>query len=76
MNPIQDSNQLHNKAMKIKVQIRAGNDGYGPSNEIKGYYAIEGQQAPQAATPANGGAVAPPWANQGQNQNGNKPLPF
>ena len=73
--PIQDSEQLHNKPMKIKVDIRAAQNGYDASNEIKGY-APSTTSAPTTAAPSNGGTAAPPWANQEQKQDGNKPLPF
>lgn len=73
--PIQDSEQLHNKPMKIKVDIRAAQNGYDASNEIKGYSPLVAAPPQVAANPATG-AVAPPWANQEQKQDGNKPLPF
>ena len=68
---MQDSSQLHNKPMRIRVNIKKS-EGYEPSNEVKGYEAITGttapafsapsfQQAPQQqqAAPA---ANTPPWA--------------
>jgi hypothetical protein len=68
---LQDSAQLHNKPMRIRVNIKKS-EGYEPSNEVKGYEAVAGtaapsftapgfqQQAPQQqAAPA---ANTPPWA--------------
>ena len=48
---VQDSQQLHGIPLMVKVNLRPagqGKDGqfYDASNEVKGYKAIEGQQAP------------------------------
>ena len=72
--PLDDSDDLHNKAMKIKVTIREAQNGYEASNEIKGY-ATSNDGPPQVASASASGGVTPPWANQGKAQ-GNKDLPF
>ena len=74
MKPLEDSEELHNKAIKIKVDIREAQNGYDASNEIKGYAPATDAPPQVASAPANGG-VTPPWANQGKAQ-GNKDLPF
>lgn len=66
---LQDSSQLHNKPMRVRVTIRKS-EGYEPSNEIKGYEAVAGTSAPafsapsfqQAAAPQANQGAAPPWA--------------
>ena len=57
-----DSVELHNKPMSIRVKIRVDESGkYEPQNEIKGYTAIVGQRAaPQANS--YGAAAVPPAA--------------
>jgi hypothetical protein len=64
---LRESEELHNIPLDIDVSTRpasTGKDGreYGPSNEIRGYYASA--QAQEAASPArteNAGASRPPW---------------
>ena len=73
--PLQDSTQLHNKPLKIKVDIRPPKDGYDASNNVKGYFPATDAPPQVASNPASGG-VTPPWANQEQKKDGNKPLPF
>jgi hypothetical protein len=79
LTPLDDSQALHNKPLKIKVIIREAQGGYDASNEIKGY-GPAGDQAPQSAATsqaAPGGAVTPPWANQQQqtfSAKGNEPF--
>lgn len=69
---LQDSDQLHNIPVVLKVDIEAGRDGYDDQNRVKGYVAAGGaaprqsapaQQAPasQAAAPAAAGGGAPVW---------------
>ena len=73
---IQDSEELHNRPMAIRVAYLPGNDekGWQPKNEIKAWKAIDGQQtkasthapAPpaaraQAPAPAARTAAARPW---------------
>jgi hypothetical protein len=55
---ISDSTELHGVPMTIKVAISPGTDGYGPSNDIKGYEATGG-----AAPVQNGAAVVQPIPN-------------
>jgi hypothetical protein len=75
LTPLDDSQALHNKPLKIKVTIREAQNGYDASNEIKGYSPAADAPPQVAGAPANGG-VTPPWANQEQKKDGNKPLPF
>lgn len=57
-----DSQQLHDRPMMIKVGIQPAKDGYEASNAIKGYEAY-GQtvKAPPVQQAAPAGAVVPPW---------------
>ena len=63
---IEDTQQLHNKPMLIKVGIRKGKNGYEDSNVIKKYSPISGsgnqvaQNRPQP-TPASNAAETPAW---------------
>jgi len=75
LTPLDDSQALHNKPLKIKVTIREAQNGYDASNEIKGYSPAADAPPQVAGNPANGG-VTPQWANQEQKKDGNKPLPF
>ena len=85
--PVQNSAEAHDKQLQIKVIIKppsVGKNGqhYKAKNEVRGFKSL-GQTVPhvaataqaQAQAPANGG-VTPPWANQEQKKDGNKPLPF
>ena len=70
---VQDSQQLHNKPMLVKVTVRQGDGQYGPSNDIKAYKPIASakpaapamarpQPAANAApAPAAAPTGAPPW---------------
>lgn len=69
---LQDSDQLHNLPVVLKVDIEAGRDGYDDQNRVKGYAAVGNggvtraaaspAQAPaQAAAPAASGGGAPVW---------------
>ena len=66
---VQDSSQLHNKPVRIKVTIRK-DEQYGDSNEIKGYESVSGAtpsapaMPPVFAAPAKPAAPAMPWAKQ------------
>jgi len=75
LTPLDDSEVLHNKPLKIKVTIREAQNGYDASNEIRGYFPATDAPPQVASNPASGG-VTPPWANQEQKKDGNKPLPF
>ena len=80
---VADSQQLHGIPLQAQVSLREGRtEGektYGPSNEVKGYKALENaapaQQAPAWTQPAQQSApaqqapaattgAAPPWASQ------------
>jgi hypothetical protein len=61
---LQDSSQLHNKPMRIRVNVKKS-EGYEPSNEVKGYEAVAGSATPAfAASPsaAPAAAASAPWA--------------
>lgn len=83
---VADSSQLHNRPLQVKASYKPagrGNDGkqYDASNEVKGYKAIEGAQAPANGwtPPPQGQAPQQQWApptNQAQpQQNGWTPQP-
>lgn len=67
---LQDSDQLHNIPVVLKIDIEAGRDGYDDQNRVKGYVASGGAApaqhapaaapAPAAAAPAATGG-APVW---------------
>lgn len=55
---VQNSEELHNIPMNIKIGVNPAKDGYEPSNKIKSYSKISGSTGtvqPQAET-------KPPWA--------------
>lgn len=65
---LQDSDQLHNIPVVLKVDIEAGKDGYDDQNRVKGYVASGGaapapapRAAAPAAAPAAAGGGAPVW---------------
>ena len=71
---VTDTDQLIGGSLSIKLEIRT-QEGYEPSNDVKGYKSTSGGMAPQAAAPS--GAVqaaaapapaaskaAPPWAKK------------
>lgn len=65
---LQDSSQLHNKPLNIRVKIRK-QEGYEDRNEVSGYEAIPNGAAPVAAAPNQyAGAAAPrkPWERAAQ----------
>lgn len=49
---LNDSDQLHNLPVVLKVDIEAGRDGYDDQNRVKGYAAAGGATAPRASAPA------------------------
>ena len=57
----QDSADLHDKPIKVKVKIRPAGNGYEASNEVSAYDSAEGAGAPtqQAAPASNAGKK--PW---------------
>lgn len=52
------SQELHDKPLMVKVEVKPGENGYGPSNNIKGYEAVNSSNA-QAAPAAS--SSTPPW---------------
>lgn len=67
-----DTVELHNKPVDIKVKIRKDETGqYEDQNEVSGFKPVAGGQAPAAARPAASPAAAaapsaavPPWAKR------------
>ena len=66
----QDSSDLHDRPLRVKVSIRPAGNGHDASNEIRGYSPIEGSEkqpaqaartAPAAAAPAAKPAGKKPW---------------
>ena len=63
---LEDTDQLLGGNLAIKVSVRDA-PTYGPSNEVKGYRAIEASAppvAPPATKTAANAASAPPWASK------------
>ena len=63
---VDDTDQLIGGALQIKVSIRT-QEGYEPTNDVRGYKAIEGASMPKVAVPApaqEDGKAAPPWAKK------------
>lgn len=70
---VTDTDQLIGGSLQIKLEIRT-QEGYEPSNDVKGYKSTSGGMAPQAAStepqkvgqaaPAASGKAAPPWAKK------------
>ena len=69
---VADSQQLHGIPLQAQVSLREGRtEGektYGPSNEVKGYKALENAAPAQQAAPAATNGAAPPWASQAPSQ--------
>ena len=59
---ISDSEELHHKALMIKVAIQPARGQYGPSNQIKAYSPADQLQA--VATPAAAPSAAPAAAGK------------
>lgn len=62
---VDDTDQLIGGNLSIKLGTRV-QEGYDPTNDIKGYKSLDGQQS-SAPTPSSGGAstkAAPPWAKK------------
>ena len=58
----QDSRDLHDRPLRVKVSIRPAGNGHEASNEVKAYEAVDGGgQAAPAQTGANGGSAKKPW---------------
>ena len=67
---LQDTVQLHNKPIKIKVKVRVDETGkYDDQNEVTGFESIAGGQIPAASQQAQSAPAAPsasaaPWARR------------
>jgi len=65
---VNDTDQLINGHLSIKVDIRPASGEYGAQNEVKGWQSNTGSLPPQPSKPdAPAGApakVAPPWAKK------------
>lgn len=62
---LQDTSQLHNKPVNIRVRIRKDDTGqYGDKNEVSGFEAASAAGVPASAAPAARFPAAPPAANQ------------
>ncbi len=68
-----DSAELHDRPCSIKVTVKPGENGYLPSNEVKAYRSLTGDQPPpavaaRASAPAPAAAAVagapPPWAKR------------
>ena len=55
---VTDSEQLHNKLMKVTVKVRPAKGEYAASNEIRGYAASGGAARPSSQPAAKASA---PW---------------
>jgi len=67
---VTDTDQLIGGSLQIKLEIRT-QEGYEPSNDVKGYKATSGSvptpaaaSAPAQAAQAAPGKAAPPWAKR------------
>ena len=64
VNNPQNSEELMDKPLMIKLAVKPADGQYGPSNEVKGYEAVSGGiaavAAPVSATASAGGST-PPW---------------
>lgn len=67
-----DSTELHDRPFEVKLSVKPAKGEYEPTNEVKGYRALEAAPAAAAAAPARGakatasagagtGAKTPPW---------------
>lgn len=56
---LQDTEQLHNKPLRIKVKVRPATDNYDASNEISGYMPVDVKS--KAASGAAKEAKGKPW---------------
>lgn len=66
---MQDTQQLHNIPLQIKVKMRAAEGSYEASNDVSGYRHITDAATggmPAATAPAAGAGPAVPWAGQQQ----------
>lgn len=68
LSQIADTDQLIGGQLQIKLTVRT-QDGYSPTNDVKGYKAIESSKSAmpsQSQAPANNqsSSAAPPWAKK------------
>jgi hypothetical protein len=64
---VNDTEQLLNGHLTIKIDVRPGSGDYGPQNEVKGWKSNTGSMPPQPAAGASASAAgtkAPPWAKK------------
>jgi hypothetical protein len=64
---VNDTEQLLNGHLTIKIDVRPGSGDYGPQNEVKGWKSSTGSMPPlpASAAPAGvSGAKPPPWAKK------------
>ena len=61
----EDSSELHDRPMMVKVVVKPADGAYSASNEVKGYEAVNGNSAGVATKPAapasKAAASTPPW---------------
>ena len=55
---VSDSEQLHNRPMVAKVEIKPADGQYAAANEVKGYEAVSGRPATAVAAPSTAAAPA------------------
>lgn len=64
---VSDSEQLHMKPVTITLAVKPADGKYGPSNDVKGYEAMQTGSSAQrpavatAAKPAANAVATPPW---------------
>jgi hypothetical protein len=64
---VNDTEQLLNGHLTIKIDVRPGSGDYGPQNEVKGWRSNTGSMPPLPASAAPAGvtgAKPPPWAKK------------
>lgn len=64
---VNDTDQLINGHLSIKVDTRPGSGEYGPQNEVRGWKSNTGSMPPLPKPDATAGAVGakpPPWAKK------------
>lgn len=57
----QDSADLHDKPIKVKVKIRPAGNGYEASNEVAAYDSADGDTKPQETQKTATGSSKKPW---------------
>lgn len=61
---VEDTSQLHRKAMLVKIGVKSGRDGYDDNNILKEVFSVNGNQAPAqntAPTATQGEPEKQPW---------------